>query len=225
MSYATLSYARDEGITTEQANDGRLQRLLDEASAFIDRATGWWFEARTKTLAFDGDDGECLWMPAPVIALTSVAIDGIALDLAAVLTYGAVASGEHLRAARLALASASYVDAQLGSPTWPAGRRNITVVGSFGYVLPDGTTPPPEIRDLCLRLALRNLPRLADAAGQSERRRSEVFRESTDGHSYELAGVLSGAVGAWRRGGITGDPDIDLVLAQFRRPSRGGVLA
>ncbi len=225
MSYASLAYAREEGITTEQAANERLQRLLDEASALIDKATGWWFDARAKTLVFDGDDGECLWMPAPIVTLTSVAIDGSALDLAAVLSYGTTASGEHLRAARLArtLAAASYLDAAFGRPTWPTGRRNITVVGSFGYVLPDGTSPPPEIRDACLRLVVRNLGRIADAAAQSDRRRGEVFRENTDGHGYELAGVLPGAVGAWRRGGITGDPDIDLTLAQFKRPSRGAL--
>lgn len=81
MSYASLSYARDQGITTGQADDTRLQRLLDEASRRIDRVTGWWFEARTLTLPFDGQDTECLWLPAPIVSLTSVSIDDVILQL------------------------------------------------------------------------------------------------------------------------------------------------
>lgn len=225
MSYATLSEARDEGITSEQADNTRLQRLLDDASAYIDRVTGWWFDARVKTLVFDGEGTESLWLPAPIVSLTSVSIDGDALDLATVLSYGTTSSGTHLRAARLARRlTSARLDEVRARPVWPEGRQNITVVGTFGYVLANGTSPPPEIRDACIRLAVRNLGLLGDASAQAEVRRAEVFRESTDGHSYELAGTLPGAAGAWRRGGILGDPAIDVVLAGFRRPSRAAVV-
>ena len=212
MSYASLSYARDQGITTGQADDTRLQRLLDEASRRIDRVTGWWFEARTLTLPFDGQGTECLWLPAPVVSLTSVSIDGVALTLGDVLVYGSTAAPrQSLRAPRLA---------RKNGVRWPQGRKNVSVVGSFGFVESDGTTPT-EIRDVCVRLAVRELGLITDAAAQGERQRGRVFRETTDGHSYELAGVLPGAVGAWRQGGLTGDPDIDVTLAAFRRPSQG----
>lgn len=212
MSYASLSYARDQGITTGQADDTRLQRLLDEASRRIDRVTGWWFEARTLTLPFDGQGTECLWLPAPVVSLTSVSIDGVALTLGDVLVYGSTAAPrQSLRAPRLA---------RKNGVRWPQGRRNVSVVGSFGFVESDGTTPA-EIRDVCVRLAHRELGLITDAAAQGERQRGRVFRETTDGHSYELAGVLPGAVGAWRQGGLTGDPEIDVTLASYRRPSQG----
>lgn len=225
MSYATLAEARAEGVTTDQADNTRLQHLLDGASSYIDRVTGWWFDAREQSLVFDGEGAECLWLPAPIIELTGVSIDGDALDLATVVQYGTVASRRHLRAARLARhLSTVRLDDVRGRPLWPEGRQNITVEGTFGFVLADGETPPPEIRDACIRLVVHNLARLADASGQDERRRAEVFRESTDGHSYELAGTLPGAAGAWRRGGILGDPAIDVMLAGFRRPSRAAVV-
>jgi hypothetical protein len=164
------------------------------------------------TLPFDGQDTECLWLPAPIVSLTSVSIDGSALTLGDVLIYGSTAAPrQSLRAPRLA---------RKNGVRWPQGRRNISVVGSFGFVESDGTTPT-EIRDVCVRLAVRELGLITDATAQGERQRGRVFRETTDGHSYELAGVLPGAVGAWRQGGLTGDPDIDVTLASYRRPSQG----
>lgn len=224
MSYATLAEARAEGVTTSvygatEASDSRLQRLLDDASRYIDEATGWWFEPRTKTLGFDGDGTECLWMPAPIISLTSVSIDDTALALGDVLVYGTTSSQTELRAARLARRTSSVL--REGRATWPKGRRNITVVGSFGYVLSNGTSPPPEIRDACIRLAARNIGLLGDAAAQAARAATTgIFRETTDGHSYERAGGTAGTAGAWRYAGATGDPEIDTTLARYRRASR-----
>ena len=183
------------------------------------------FAPRAATYVFDGAGVEVLPLPAPVIALTSVSIGGDALDLATLHTYGLVTGPRaEMRNPKLARAS-SLPGYRAGcAPRWPTGRRNIAVVASLGFTKANGTSPPDAIRDACLRLAIRNLPRLGDAAGQSERRRAEVFRESTDGHSYELAGVLPGAVGAWRRAGLSGDPEIDVVLASYRRPAHGAVV-
>ncbi len=222
MSYATLSNARDEGVTTEQANDLRLQALLDAASTLIDEATGWWFDPREGSWTFDGAGAEVLQLPAPIIELTSVSIDGTALDLATVITYGDVAvGGADVRYPRLARTSSTpgLVVSGRRSPCWPVGRQNITVEGTLGFTKADGLTAPDAIREACLRLAIRSLPRLTDTAGQAERERGRVFRETTDGHSYELSGVLPGAAGTWRSGGLTGDPSIDLILASHRRPS------
>lgn len=225
MSYATLSQARDEGITTAAygatlAADARVQRLLDEASKYIDRATGWWFEPRTKTIAFDGDGTECLWLPAPIISLTSVTVGGTALDLASIHQYGRVSDGTSLRAARLSRSASQTIWGE-PVPTWPRGRRNIVVVGSFGFTEEDGTSPPAEIRDACLRLVVHNLQLATNAAAQEERQRGQVYRETTDGHSYERAGGMPGAAGSWRFGGILGLAEVDTVLARYRRPSRG----
>lgn len=221
MSYATLAEARAAGITTDRygatlGSDVRVQALLDDASTYIDDATGWWFNARTKTLTFDGTGREVLWLPAPIISLTSVSFSGTAIDLTSVLRYGTVASGDSLRAARLA---------RTGSPpgVWPKGRRNVVVVGSFGFTKADGSSPPPEIRDACLRLVVRNVQLIADATAQAERRAGATYREATDGHSAEVAGGMPGSAGSWRFGGITGDPEIDGTIARFRRPSRGAI--
>lgn len=227
MSYASLSQARAEGITTDQASNERLQQLLDDASERIDAVTGWWFSPRAMTLRLSGRQDDPLPLPAPVITLTSVTLDGAALDLnAAVMVKGRVTDPHaDIRYPRLLRRALSPGEAPLASVRfpWPYGEENVVVVGTFGYTKADGATAPADIREACLRLAVRNLPRLTDAAGQAERERGRVSRETTDGHSYELGGVQAGTAGSWRAGGITGDPTIDVLLAQYRRPSKGAL--
>lgn len=231
MSYATLAEARDAGITTDAygstlAADARVQRLLDEASEYVDRATGWWFEPRAKTLRLDGDGTQYLWLPAPIVSLTSVTVGDTTVEVpAGVVQYGLVADQDKdMRAARLELAGGqsiySLARPQPPLPVWPLGRKNVEVVGSFGYTKANGTSPPSEIRDAVLRLALREINQVASAASADERRRAGVYREATDGHSYEAAGGMPGSAGSWRFGGLTGDPWIDTVVARYRRPSR-----
>ncbi len=213
MSYATLVQARAEGITTEQAGDLRLQQLLDDASSLIDDATQQWFAPRTITLRLDGTGLDWLPLPAPPIVLTGATLDGTALDLDGVTADGV--PGEHpdrRRAPQLVRAAGC----------WTRGRRNVVIVGTFGFVESNLTSPPPAIRDACLRLAVRNLALVGDAEGQAERRAGEVFREQTDGHSYERGGVLPGAPGGWRNNGLVGDPDIDRALERYRRAPAGG---
>jgi len=227
VSYATLAQARAEGITTDQANDERLQQLLDDASERIEEVTGWWFRPRALTLRLSGRQDEALPLPAPVIALTSVTLDGAALDLdTAVMVKGRVTDPRaDVRYPRILRRALSPGEAPLVSNRypWPYGEENVVLVGTFGFTKADGTTPPADIRDACLRLVVRNLPRLTDAAGQAERERGRVSRETTDGHSYELGAVLAGTAGSWRAGGLTGDPAIDTVLAQYRRPSKSAL--
>lgn len=213
--YASLAEARAEGITEAQADDTRLNALLARASRYIDDLTGWWFEPRAFTWTTDGLGTELLHLPAPPITLASVSVDGDALDLADVIVYGLPTDDlAHRQNPKLARRS---------GVRWPRGRRNVVVTGSFGYVRSDGTSPPDEIKDACLRLVFRMLPRLGDAAGQAARRAHEIVKETTDGHSYELGSAQSGEAGAWRRSGVTGDPDLDLVLLRFRRPPSGGL--
>lgn len=242
MSYASLAEARAEGITTGQASDVRLQALLDAASEFIDDRTGWWFDARAKTLRLDGTGAEHLHLPAPIVSLSSVSIDNTVLTLTAdtgdVIQYGALTDPQAERlnpklvrrvqsGALLGARSYGYGDWRLPARTmlpWPKGRKNITVAGSFGMTASNGTDPPREIKELCLRLAVRSLALLTNAAGQADRRTGEVVKETTDGHAYELAGGHAGTAGAWRRNGWTGDPDIDTILMRWSAPIAGGVV-
>lgn len=224
MSYATLADARAEGVTTPQADDTRLQRLLDDATELIDTITGWWFAARSLTLSLDGSGAPHLHLPAPIVSLTSVTLCGTALTLTAgtgeVIVYGALTDPmSERRNPKLMRRSGS----DRYPLKWPRGSKNIVIVGSFGMTDSTGSAPPREIREVCLRLAIRSLSLLTNAGGQALRAAGDVVKETTDGHSYELAGAVAGAAGSWRRNGWTGDPDIDTVLMRWRAPISGGV--
>lgn len=227
MSYASLADARAEGVTEAQANDVRLQRLLDDATELIDTLTGWWFSARSLTLPLDGSGAPHLHLPAPIVSLTSVTLCGTALTLTAgtgdVIVYGSLTDPmSERRNPKLVRRSGGFSDPRRG-PKWPRGAKNVVLVGSFGMTDSTGSAPPREIREVCLRLAIRSLALLTSAGGQAERHAGDVVKEQTDGHSYELAGAVAGAAGSWRRNGWTGDPDIDTVLMRWRAPISGGV--
>lgn len=228
MSYATLADARAEGVTIGQADDTRLQRLLDDATELIDTITGWWFVARSATYSLDGSGAPHLHLPAPIVSLTSVTLGGVGgtvLTLTAgtgeVIVYGALtdpmSERRNPKLMRRGSESSRY------PLKWPRGSKNVVIVGSLGMTDSTGSAPPREIREVCLRLAIRSLSLLTNAGGQALRAAGDVVKETTDGHSYELAGAVAGAAGSWRRNGWTGDPDIDTVLMRWRAPISGGV--
>ena len=74
--YATVTELRNEGVTEAQASDPRLERLIDEASRLIDRATGWFFEPRPMTLLLDGRGTPSVEPPVPPIRLDQVLVGG-----------------------------------------------------------------------------------------------------------------------------------------------------
>lgn len=233
MSYASLAEARAEGITTGQASDVRLQALLDGASEFIDDRTGWWFDARAKTLRLDGPGTEHLHLPAPVVSLTSVTLDGVSLSIvdgdqpADVIVYGALtdpmAERRNPKLVRRPLERIARLYPGTVPVPWTRGRKNLVVIGSFGMTAESGTAPPREIKEACIRLAVRALALLSNSAGQAARWMGDVTKETTDGHAYELGALAAGGVGSWRRNGWTGDPDIDTTLMRWSRGPAGAV--
>lgn len=205
MAYCTVQDIRDEGITPEQADDTRLATLIDLATAYIDRVTRQWFEPRAMTITLDGNGSETLLLPVFPIEVVSVTVDGqVVTDYKVYNRF----FPDDRRNPKI------YRDAG-----WPEGRQNVSIQGTWGFVDKIGTqyTTPAMIKQVAKRLVIRELPLLGDAEGQEERKRARIVSESTDGHSYtleRLAATLD----------LTGDPDIDGVLALFRAPiAIGGV--
>lgn len=207
MPYASVQDLRDEGVTITQLSDERAATLLQRASSHIDAVTGQWFEPRTKTLRFDGTGAELLWLAVPLISLTSCSLAGDPLVPGDVVIYGAPGTEER-RNPKLA---------RVLKNVWTEGPQNVEIVGSWGFVEADLSTPW-EIREACLRLVIRAIPLLSAESTAT----MDVKKETTDGHSYERFDRTSSTAGAWRFGGLTGDPAIDTVLARFRRPIAGG---
>ncbi len=209
--YATVVDLRAEGVTEAQASDDRLLALIDEAGRLIDRVTGWFFEPRSMTFILDGRGAPSIEPPAPSIRLDRLAIGGsdVSLDPDDLLVVGApIQPG--FDGPRLTLRHGRR---------FPRGRGNVEAEGLWGYTEDDGSPngrTPLEIRRACMLLVLRALPPLgdADAVGDA-RNRWRIIEERTRDQSYRLDRVA-------QPGPFTGDPEIDGILARYRRPAGMG---
>jgi hypothetical protein len=205
--YATVQDLRDEGVTVHQASDLRLSALADEASRFIDRATGWFFEPRPLTLVLDGRGISTIELPVPPIRIDRLVVGGVEVSHYpdALVVEGAPVE-PWFDAPRCTLNRGGV---------FVRGRGNVELSGLWGYTEPDGTPEgrtPPAIRRACMLLVLRWVSPLGDedAAGDA-RNRWRILEERTRDQSYKLAPVSAA-------GGVTGDPEIDAILARYRRP-------
>jgi hypothetical protein len=98
---------------------------------------------------------------------------------------------------------------------FPKGVGNIIASGYWGYTEPDGTfmgRTPFAIRRATMLLVLRNLS-LLGSGDSSTKSQWRILEERTRDQSYRLAPLASiGVI-------LTGDPEIDLLLARYRRPA------
>lgn len=207
--YATVADLRAEGVTSAQASDDRLAQLIDEASVFVDRETGWWFEPRYLELTLSGRGGPSIEPPAPTIHLTAMHIDGVStrLDPDALLIVGA---------------PVRFVpfDPRLTrrhGHVFPHGVGNVVLTGTFGYTEPDGTLigrTPPAIRRVVMQLVIGLLPRLTDAGASSEawdrwRIVAEITRDQAVRYSPVSDVLLRDAAL---------DPELAAALSRYARP-------
>jgi hypothetical protein len=207
--YASVADLRDEGITPAMATDARLARLLDEATAFIDRVTGWFFEPRALTLRLDGRGAPTIEPPYPPIRLDALTIEyegAVSLAQDDLLVVGAPVLPS-FEGPRLTLRHGRR---------FPRGDGNVTAAGVWGFTEPDGTPlgrTPPAIRYATMLLAIRAIPALGDLEAWSDARlRWRVLEERTRDQSYKLGAPPFTTF-------LTGDPEIDLVLVRYRRPA------
>ncbi len=205
--YASLADMRDEGVTPAQASDGRLTALLVEASAFVDHVTGWFFEPRAMVVRVDGRGTPSVEPPVPPIRVEELLIDGVAASLAQddIAIRGAPVS-PGFDAPRFTL---------LRGSTFPKGTGNVVASGLWGYTEPDGTptgATPPAIRRAVMLLVMRWLPLLGDAEAAAAKSQWRILEERTRDQSYRLSPLSSVGVT------FTNDPEIDLLLARYRRP-------
>ena len=195
-----MSYCTVEDLIAEGASDDeeQLAKRIALACDFIDSTTGQWFEPREKTLLLDGRGGQNLALPIFAISVETVKIG---LDfIHDYVVYNRMEDRTYPKLFRNA--------------RWPKGRLNIEVFGSFGYVEEDMSTPA-DIKHAAMKLALYNFPALSDAEAQEDKNlRGLIQSETTDGHSYSLAGD---AVSSAYAMSITGDTEIDSILRKYMR--------
>jgi hypothetical protein len=207
--YATVADLRAEGVTSAQASDERLAQLIDEASVFVDRDTGWWFEPRDLEVTLSGRGSPSIEPPAPTIHLTAMRIDRVSrpIDADALLIEGAP----------VRFVPFDPRITRRDGHVFPHGIGNVVLAGTFGYTEADGSIvgrTPPAIRRVVMRLVLGLLPRVTDASASSEawdrwRIVAEITRDQAVRYS-PVADVLL------RDAAL--DPELAAILSRYARP-------
>lgn len=242
--YALVADMRREGVPSS-TTDVRVLRALHVASRYVERFTARRFVPEAKVLRLDGfGNNHAIRLGQPIIALSRVAIDNAGfepndqeIDRALLRVYH-----RHLSELLIepddredprielqfdvdGLTPRVRLDATRGL-RWPVGRQDLVVAGAFGYTEPNGSPmgqTPELIRHATILFALRELALLNDRGGRALTRTSALKREKTRDQEVEYAvGSGAGTIGTPLIGAFTGDPEIDSILASYRRPPRLG---
>jgi hypothetical protein len=94
----------------------------------------------------------------------------------------------------------------------------VVAEGLWGFTEDDGSPTgrtPPAIRRATMLLVLRAMAPLADDASFEARSRWRIIEERTRDQSYRLDATKAAAASA----SLTGDPDVDALLALYVRPA------
>jgi len=224
--YATIADMQAQGAS---GTSSRILEALETASRTIDRLTGVFFEKRTaQTYKLDGSGTPILELPAPCLTLTSIVMDGQAVDLTWVVNRNRTPDtmSDDYWYPRLEWKSSPLRMQRAFGPRyrsffWP-GEENVTVVGDFGFVVdsfsPTGTlVTPTDIKRACILLATTMLRDVASEAGQESRVDRFLQSESIGNYSYAFGSIANAG-----NPSMSGDPDVDALLLQYRRAPQMG---
>lgn len=220
IPYATIADVRAAGITDGQADDLTVQALLNLYTSFIDRRTRQWFNRRDLTVRVEGRNSNLLQLGVPIIQVTSLRANhhlptspGEILDLNRVEVFTARTYPDYRRNPMI------KIIANRGSIYGSYGRsfrRGMftDIVGSFGFLEPDGSTPP-EIKRALVKLVIIaiNNP-IANANGNAT---GPVASETTDIHSISYFKPVDEELES-RVGTASGDKEVDEILKAYRAP-------
>lgn len=248
--YASIQDLRDQDITTTMVDDGRALALLTQASAFIDKVTGRWFEPRNRTFRLQSEGHQLVFLDAPIIQVTSVAsvfgagsnLDRESISVDDVLVYNrhltqGMTSPDDRDNPHIEMVAGALLEYPGKDAYFLGGSQIIEVSGVFGYTelgpgdpvgeTSDGSQIPqsygqtPElIQQVCLLLVARNLGKLGDPATRREWKDSGRLIEEK---TADQMYKLEGLGPLKQMGFITGDPEIDSILNLYRRPAGLGV--
>jgi hypothetical protein len=232
IGYCFVADLRAEGVTEEQATDEQLLAIIARASRFIDKCTSRVFEPQTRTYKLDGTGGSILFFDLPIIAIDAVLENGAPVTATEFAIYNRHLSQgltrpddrDNPKIEFSVDASYAWVRSAITTRKWRRGSQNIQVSGVFGYTDPDppSTTgkTPDLIRRCCVMLAFRDVGKLSDPDGRfATRERYRIAEERTRDQSYRLGPGRTDSA-AQGRGPTpwTGDPDVDLILDNYRAP-------
>jgi hypothetical protein len=243
-SLATVKSLRDEGVPASYSDSLLLLKLI-EASREVEDYTGRMFGPTYKSFHVDGTGSPALLLEEPIIGIGDVTImtsDSVQpgpVDTDSIRVYNRhitqnLRDPDDRENPRIEFYDSEFYDyygvRQRGPllvyRDWPVGRQNISVAGVFGYTEPDGTPTggvPLRIQHAVKMLALMNLPPMTDVDARDDA--AGAWRNVTARTREQSLSRFSGVDAASRAaviGSITGNPEIDRILVQYRRGPRYG---
>lgn len=224
--YIDVDDLRDEGLTIAagSADEARALKRIRTWQQFIENETGLFFIPRQLTLELDGRGTNLLQLAIPIISVSALYVNDdfdTALDAEYYEAYtgrGGEDGRDDRRNPRIKLITA---ETSIFAGTGPLGKtnaifeigeKNQRVEGSFGFVEPGGCTPEP-IKYALTKLVIRTYQPLG-TSGAGGAPGGPMIEEETDRHRRKWADPFTGN----KTFSTTGDPEVDRILAKYRRP-------
>lgn len=230
--YCDIADLRAEGVPVSVISDVDLQAAIDRATTMVDFYTGQWFAPRSRTFTLDGRNAPTMFLGIPIISITSLTVDDLGL-----LPDEYVIYNRHLTENLVNPDDRENPRVELEQPRegtilyrqtsgrrlFPRGERNVELVGEFGYTDYDGTatgTTPPLICHVTKLLVMREMWRMFDQSDDRDdaARRRWITKLKTRDQEIGYSAPTGGNMGRQGVGPFTGDPEIDTILMQYRRP-------
>jgi hypothetical protein len=242
--YALVADLRDEGFTTAQLSDVAAARLLGLATQYVERFTGRRFVPEPRSYSVNGKGRTILQVAEPIVALET-----ITADVAPFRPEDIPFTRDILRVYNRHLSQRLRIPDDRENPKvelyrftsfqwgtgiapytfhrlfWPIGQQNVHLSGVFGYTEPDGS-PMGCTPALVVQATMMIVLRLSGSIGSGDRfdttSQGKIASERTRDQSVSRFGRGGAAPGDPILGAFTGDPEVDTLLAMFKRPPLAG---
>ena len=202
----------------------RGEALIEQFSDFIDEQTGQFFNKRAADVALEGNNTDTVWLPVPIIEITSLILNNAepalteGIDEDFVAFKGRARPQDDRRNPRIKLGIRADDSIFSGPRHNRFIKRTLThIVGYFGFLEPDGSTPLLIKKAVTILAAKEiNTPATSSAAGLGTLKRVKV-----DLHEKEFFKLGDSGV-ATPPANMSGIPEVDQIIAKFKTPIRIG---
>ena len=216
--YVNIIDIRNEGIDEFELSDARAISLSAGWQQWFNHRTGQFFIPRELDFKIDGDGSRVLWLPFPVIELTALYINEstTALDPTSYTVYNRYFPQDDRKNPRIKLKGQTSSIYGYSGNLFSVGDQNQRLVGTFGYVEEDGSTPHLVKREI---LTLINATKENMGDGEIDVLKSgRIIEEVTDRHRVRYADLWD-KLKSWQPTGLT---EVDEALRIYRRPVHVG---